>query len=77
MNEDKNSTLKRHSRCTGVLQSAMKMLVSEKYTLGVIEMAGISKEQQEKDEQSLVGFLTIFNIALLCVFLVICLYNSV
>jgi hypothetical protein len=40
-------------------------------------MAGISKEQQEKDEQSLVGFLTIFNIALLCVLLVICVYNSV
>jgi hypothetical protein len=40
-------------------------------------MAGISKEQREKDEQSLVGFLTIFNIALLGVFLVICIYNSV
>jgi hypothetical protein len=57
--------------------TAVEMLVSEKYTWGVIEMAGISKEQQEKDEQSLIGFLTIFNIGLLCVFLTICVYNSI
>jgi hypothetical protein len=40
-------------------------------------MAGISKEQQEKDEQSLVGFLIIFNVVLLCVFLIISVYNSI
>jgi hypothetical protein len=45
--------------------------------LGVIEMAGISKEQQKKDEQSLINFLIIFNVALLCVFLIICVYNSI
>jgi hypothetical protein len=40
-------------------------------------MAGISKEQQEKDEQSLFGFLIIFNVVLLCVFLIISVYNSI
>jgi hypothetical protein len=40
-------------------------------------MAGISKEQQEKDEQSLIGFLIIFDMTLLCVFLIICVYNSI
>jgi hypothetical protein len=40
-------------------------------------MAGISKEQQEKDEQSLSDFLIIFNIVLLCAFLIICVYNSI
>jgi hypothetical protein len=40
-------------------------------------MAGISKEQQKKDEQSLIGFLTVFNITSLCVLLIICVYNSI
>jgi hypothetical protein len=40
-------------------------------------MAGISKEQQEKDEQSLIDFLIIFNVVSLCTFLIICVYNSI
>jgi hypothetical protein len=40
-------------------------------------MAGISKDQQEKDEQSLIGFLIIFDIVSLCIFLIISVYNSI
>jgi hypothetical protein len=40
-------------------------------------MAGISKEQQKRDEQSLVNFLTIFNFAMLGVLLMICIFNSI
>jgi hypothetical protein len=40
-------------------------------------MAGISNEQQKRDERSLVGFLIIFNIAMLFAFLGICIYNSI
>jgi len=40
-------------------------------------MAGISNEQQKRDERSLVNFLIVFNIALLCTFLTICIYNSI
>jgi hypothetical protein len=49
----------------------------EIYIGGVIAMAGISNEQQKRDERSLVGFLIIFNIAMLFAFLAICIYNSI
>jgi hypothetical protein len=47
------------------------------YIGGVNAMAGISNEQQKRDERSLVGFLIIFNIAMLFTFLAICFYNSI
>jgi hypothetical protein len=52
--------------------------VGGKSTLGeFIAMAGISNEQQKRDERSLFGFLIILNIAMLFAFLVICIYNSI
>lgn len=40
-------------------------------------MAGISKEQRKRDEESLAVFLIFFNIALLGAFLMICFYHSI
>ncbi len=40
-------------------------------------MAGISKEQEKRDEQSLINFLIVFNVTSLCIFLILCVYNSI
>ncbi len=40
-------------------------------------MAGISKEQVKRDEETLAAFLVFFNIALLGAFLLVCFYQSI
>jgi len=39
-------------------------------------MSVISKEQLKRDERSLIIFLTLFNLALVGVFLLVCLYRG-